>query len=83
MDTDMRVLRNKSILFFALALLCAFGIFLAIFLGHIDHFLAAGGAILAALGFVVAFNRAWTLWEEARHLRVVGHMPEYGERIDG
>jgi uncharacterized Tic20 family protein len=69
MEHDMGVIinaaRKRALAFFGLALLAAFVAFLMIFIGHIDHFLAVGVSVLAMLGFVLAFNRAWALWERA------------------
>ncbi|ARL04355.1 hypothetical protein [Burkholderia pseudomallei] len=64
--------RKRSILYFMLALLCAFAFFLAMFVGHVDHYLAIGGMILAGIGFFSLFNRAWALWEQGRRGGVNG-----------
>jgi hypothetical protein len=66
MNDAMSTMRKRSLAFFGLALLAAFVAFLMIFVGHIDHFLAVGIAVLALIAFVILFNRAWTLWEHAR-----------------
>lgn len=65
MGVLMNAARKRALVFFGLALLAAFVAFLMIFIGHIDHFLAVGVAVLALLAFVLLFNHAWALWERA------------------
>jgi membrane associated rhomboid family serine protease len=64
--------RKRSILYFVLALLCAFAFFFGMFVGHVDHYLAIGGMILAAIGFFIVFIRAWARWEGAGRVAVDG-----------
>ncbi|TKC90175.1 hypothetical protein FAZ69_08490 [Trinickia terrae] len=68
MDVAMSTVRKQSLAFFGLALLAAFVAFLMLFVGRIDHFLATGVSVLALIAFVLLFNRAWTLWEQAHQV---------------
>jgi hypothetical protein len=54
---------------FMVAAFCVFGMWCAIFLGSIDHFVAAGIAVLMLTGFLVSFNRACALWDTAGPIR--------------
>lgn len=65
----MNKVRKQSLLMFMLAAFFVFGMWYAIFVGHIDHFVAAGIAVLMLTGFVVSFNRACALWDMAGPVR--------------
>ena len=64
----MNPVRKQSLKFFAFALVAAIVMFLLIFVGHLDHYFAVGGAIIALIMFFVLFNHAWVLWERAGSL---------------
>lgn len=60
-----RQLRKDAILLMLLAMACAIGGFVMLFIGGVNHFVAGGLAILCFAGFFVLFNRGWGKWEQA------------------
>lgn len=72
----MNPVRKQSLKFFALALAAAIVMFLLIFIGHLDHYLAIGGALIALVAFFRFFNRAWALWERSGAVAEIPATPE-------
>ena len=54
--------RKTALLYFAVAFFFAIVAFYALFVGHVDHFIAGGAALLAFVGFWVSFSRGWDEW---------------------
>lgn len=55
----MKQSKVKIVLLFVLALVCLVVAFTAIFIGHTNHLVAGGIALIAFALFFAVFNRAW------------------------
>ncbi|CAE6822728.1 hypothetical protein R70006_06282 [Paraburkholderia domus] len=55
----MKQSKSKVFLLFVLAMVCLIVGFIALFIGHTNHLVAGGIALIAFALFFAVFNRAW------------------------